>query len=134
MKTLKIITLFVILVSCSEKNAETTRTLAFLQEYQIETKKTAVVMVNPNFCGACTQETVNWLIGFDKQFKGKKYILKTAEIDSALNSQLAHTNYYQLLVPEERLQRLGFGGAVSTLLMIADNELIEEKVIKGLPM
>lgn len=134
MKSLKIITLFVILVSCSEKNAENTKTLAFLQEHQVETKKTAVVMINPNFCGACTQETVDWLVRFDKQFKGKKYILKTAEIDSALNSQLANTAYSQLLVPEEKLQRLGFGGAVSTLLLIEDNELIEEKVIKGLPM
>lgn len=133
MKSIKLAFLFLVLVSCSAKNNDDEKLMAFLKSNRVETVNSAVVLVNPDFCGACTQETVDWLTKFDQQFQGKKYIIKTAEIDSVLKVQLDKTDFKQILSSEEKVQRLGFGGAVSTLLKIKNDEIIEQKVIKGLP-
>jgi len=134
MKTFKLFLLFLVFASCSGKSEDEQKILSFLKTKKVELSHSAVVLVNPNFCGSCTQETVDWIIGFDKKFKGQKYLIKTGELDSILKVQLDKTHFQQILGSEVKIQRLGFGGAVSTLLLIENNGIADRKIIKELAL
>lgn len=126
--------LFGLLFLASCKETKNDKLVTFLKETHISTADASVTILNPDYCGSCTQEVINWLIRHDQQKSPKlKYILKTAEIPEDLAQQLKGTHYKQVLVKGEKIERLGFGGAISINVTVKDDAIVSEKLVKDLP-
>lgn len=131
----KLFTLFMLLCiySCSNpKNAMDDKLFGYLQSLSVDVNNSSVTIVDPAYCGSCTQETVNWLIEHAKANDGlKKYILTTSEIPKELAEQIPK-NYQIIFTDKDKIARLGFGGAVSTNIIIMNNNIYNKTIIKGL--
>ena len=130
MKIYSILVVLIFLFSCGERSEED-KIIHFLSELGVSTSNSSIVILNPDHCGSCTEETVDWLIAHDKSCQNKeKFILTTSEIPAKHMERISETSFKIRSIDSEKIGRLGIPFSVSTHLVIFDEKLIEEQVIK----
>jgi len=132
MKFAGILLIMTLLAACTSNPKD--KIIDYLRSVKVDTQDASVIILNPDYCGSCTEEVVNWLIRYDASKDSRvKYILKTAEIPEHFAKKLQGTHYKQILVKGEKIDRLGYGGAISTHILVKDDEIVTERLIKELP-
>lgn len=123
--------LFLLLLSCKEELTDS-KLRAYLDTLGIKQKESSITAIDPNYCGSCTQFTINWINAHQSKREHKfYYILSTDSIPPNLFKSLHADQFKILIVTPEKLKRLGYGGAVSYNFIFDKEGKMSEQIIKA---
>ncbi len=137
-----ILVLLLSLSSCgSQKDEQTTsevekitqeeqNVLAFFSSSGINISNSSIILLNPHYCGACTEETINWIVNQNQTFSGHKYVLTTGDIPEEHKPQLDATSFIIVPVNGKEVGRLGIAETASTHFLLKNDRIELEEIIK----
>lgn len=129
--TIKSILFFVLLLLFSCKEANDSKLNAYLESMHIPQKESSISVIDPTYCGSCTQFTIHWMNTHRSKKEYKSYyILTTDSIPADLFKSLNSKSFHILIINPEKLKRLGYGGAVSYNFTFNKAGELKERVIK----
>lgn len=129
-KTASILLTIFILISCSENKMER-KLKDYFSTLQIPLKETSVIVVDPTYCGSCTEYTISWINKHRNKNEYNDYFLLTTDTIPALLLKNLNTSHFKMIqIDGTKLKRLGYGGAVSYNFTFDKNGTLGEQLIK----
>lgn len=105
--------------------------IEYLNSQNIRTTNLGLVIINPSYCGSCTEETIDWIVKYDKSNKKiDKRLITTGKIPESFDSILKLTSFDISHSDQDDIGRLGFTFDVSVYCKIKDGIIIDHKLIK----
>lgn len=127
-----IISCFFILFSCQGNQKGSDRLKEYFAGLNIETKETSVIIIDPTYCGSCTQYTISWINKHRQKNHYRDYfILTTDTIPKVLSKGLMPNKFRIIQIDGTKLKRLGYGGYVSYNFTFDKNGEISKQIIKS---
>ena len=120
--------LLLLFLSCMSQMQ--TREQKMVQYFQkLGVPQTAFVgLLNPDYCGSCTEYSINWLSS--NNTSAKKVIVTTGELKEEHKSRLEKAGYSFLKGDQNIIARNGITLTVCTVIQLENSEIKSMKTIK----
>ena len=127
-----VISCYFMLVSCQGNQRRSHKLKEYFAGLHIETKETSVIIIDPTYCGSCTQYTISWINKHRQKNHYRDYfILTTDTIPKVLSKGLLPDKFRIIQIDGTKLKRLGYGGYVSYNFTFDKNGEISKQIIKS---
>jgi hypothetical protein len=123
-----ILILFSFVFSCSTKTREE-RVYEFLKKSGVA-ENAFVGILNPDYCGSCTDYSIKWLQKKIIPSNQDKIILLTGKLKSDFKTKLYNAGYSFILVNQDRLGRLGITLTACTSIIVNEGKVISIQIVK----
>lgn len=125
-KALPMIFFLGIVLSCSSNTRED-KMAQYLKKLGIP-ETSFVGLLNPGYCGSCTEYSIHWLAS--KKTSAKKAIVITSELKKEHRAQLQKAGYSFFNGDQNVMARNGITLSACTTIDLVDGEIESMKVIK----
>lgn len=126
------ISCFFILFSCQGNQKPSQKLREYFAGLNIKPKETSVIIIDPTYCGSCTQYTISWINKHRQKNHYRDYfILTTDTIPKVLSKDLMPNKFKIIRIDGTKLKRLGYGGYVSYNFTFDKNGELSKQIIKS---
>jgi len=132
-KQLIVLVLLFLAFGCTEHKHDDffhTNMISYFNKLEIPLDNAVVVIINPEYCGACTDETIKKIDSIDKSMNNSvsKTIISTAKIPSKYIDIIDSSGFVTIIDTTDNLGRIGYYFQVSEAFFIR-NESLEKKIV-----